>query len=223
MKKNKSNERPITSRIQKRDKPATMKLFEEAALEIIRNEGIEKLKINSLERKTGKSKRLVYEYFGGMEGLLQEVLKSHDPWLAYAKDLPSILDLHSENNGEVLAGILLKNHLISFYHDRFAQQVSLMELSKKGDRVLRSITHSREQLGDRLFAMAERRFEGTDVDIRSVMALLIAGINYLTLHKMANGSAFCGTNIDRAEDFGKLCDALGQIVRWTYQHAKRSG
>jgi len=188
-------------------------------MEIIKNEGIEKLKINELERRVGKSKRLVYEYYGGMDGLLQAVLESHDPWLGYAKNLASILDLHKENMGEDLAGILLKNHLVSFYHDRFAQQVSLMELSKKGDHVLKSLTRSREELGDRLFAIAERHFEGSDVDMRFVMAILIGGINYLTLHKMANGSSFCGTDIAHAEDFGKLCHTLEQIARWAYQNA----
>jgi len=215
-------ERPITDRVQKRDKLATMKLFQDAALEIIKNEGIEKLKINRLERKTGKSKRLVYEYFGGLDGLLQEVLKSNDPWLGYAENISSILKLHKGNMGEDLAGVLLKNHLVNFYNDRFAQQVSLMELSKKDDQALKSLARSREELGDRLFAIAERHFEGTDVDIRSVMAVLIGGINYLTLHKSANGSTFCGTNMETAEDFGKLCRTLEQIVRWAYQQAKKS-
>jgi len=216
-------ERAITDHVQKRDKIATMKLFQDAALEIIKNEGIEKLKINRLERKTGKSKRLVYAYFGGLDGLLEAVLKSNDPWLGYTQNIASILKLHKGNMGEDLAGILLKNHLVNFYSDGFAQQVSLLELSKKDDPALSSLTRSREELGNRLFAIAERHFEGTDVDIRFVMAILIGGINYLTLHKMANGSTFCGTNIERTEDFGKLCNALEQIVRWAYQNAKKSG
>jgi len=222
MKKNKPGERPITSRIQKRDKLATMKLFEDAALEIIKSEGMEKLKISKLARKAGKSKRLVYEYFGSLDGLILAVLKNNDPWLGYTQNISSILKLHKGNRGEDLAGILLKNHLINFFHDNFAQQVSLMELSKKDDQVLKNLAGLREKLGDRLFAIADRHFEGTDVDIRAVMAILIGGINYLVLHKKTTGSTFCGMDIEKAEDLEKLCSALEQIARSIYQEAEKA-
>lgn len=219
--KRSKKDRSITGNPNKRNKTVTMQLFKDAALEIIRKEGFEQLRVNKLERKVGKSKRLLYDYFGGIEGLLKEILYDTDPWLSYNKHVAQILKLHRNNKGKDLAGILLKNHLVYFSSDKLAQQISLLELTKKGNRVLRDLSNSRERLGDKLFSISNEHFDNTKVDIRFVMALLIGGINYMTLHKETNGSSFCGTDIKNERDFKKLCETLDQISKWAYENAHK--
>lgn len=202
-----------------RNKPETIRLFKEAAQRLLAHGGIKALGINSLEREAGKSKSLIYAYFGGISGVLREALDSNDVWLAYSGQIREILAQSHDDDGKGLAVMMVKEHFSKFSKDRLAQEVSLLELSSKGDNMLKELSESREQLGERLFTISEKHFAKGNVSIRMILALLIGGINYMVLHANSNGSTFCGTNIRLKEDEFLMYQTLEQVVSWAYERA----
>lgn len=211
-KKNKDNR-------QTRNKAKTIELFREAAKRILSRGGVKALGINSLQKEAGKSKSLIYSYFGGITGVLRDALDTNDVWLSYYNKIRDIISQPHEDHGRSLAETLLKEHLDRFFQDSLAQEISLLELSSKGDTMLKELSESREYLGNKLFNISDKHFSNGNVSIRMVFALLIGGINYMVLHANSNGSTFCGVDIHTQEDLELMNKTLEQIVAWAYEHA----
>lgn len=204
---------------QRRNKQATIKLFRKAAERLLSEGGLKALRINSLQREAGKSKSLIYDYFGGIAGVLRDVLEVNDVWLSYHEKMKNILEEDYEDCGKSLAIMLLQEYFTKLSKDKLAQEISLLGISNRVDRTVRELSESREQLGDKLFNIFDPHFSGDTVSFRMVSALLIGGINYLVLHANSNGSTFCGIDINTDKDRNLMNKTIEQIVIWAYEHA----
>ena len=70
----------------KRSRLKTEEKFKHAVIELLAESGCANLGINVVAQRAGADKVLIYRYFGGMEGLLQQVAESRD-WLPSADEL----------------------------------------------------------------------------------------------------------------------------------------
>lgn len=204
-----------------RNKELTKHRFLEAVGSIIKQEGMKGLTVKRIAVVAGLSKRLVYDYFGSLDDLVREFLHKSDHWLSYEERMEKIMANHAGNHGRELAALMLKNHLHSFYSDDLLQEVSLMELANKDNDLLIGLHKLRERVGDKVFAIFEEYFKGTDVNIRIIEALLIGGINYMVLHSSSVGTTFCGIDISNERDRRGLMTTLEQITQWAYDNAKK--
>jgi len=216
-----SYESPSRKRKKKRNKELTKQHFLEAIGLLIKEEGMKGLTVNKVATVAGHSKRLIYDYFGNLDGLIREFLHKSDHWLSYEERMEKIRTDHRGNHGRELAALMLKNHLYTFYSDALLQEVCLMELANKDNGLLIGLHRLRERVGDKVFAIFEGYFRGTVVNIRMIEALLIGGINYLVLHSSSIGTTFCGIDINDMGDRRELRATLEQITQWAYDHAKK--
>lgn len=205
----------------KRDKVLTMQLIKDAAREIILKEGVKALKVNRLERDSGRSKRMFYDYFENLDNLLKIILEENDPWLVYKEKFSVIKEEHALDYGKRLVPMLLRSHLSSFSKDRIAREVSRLELTER-DELIKELAISREHVGEKLFSFIDPYFKNSDIDIRLVIAVLIGGINYLTLHAEVTGSTFCGAKLNNEKTMDDLERTLTQIIGLVYDQAKKS-
>lgn len=204
----------------KRNKQETIRILRETALNIIRTEGINALGVNKLERESGKSKKMIYEYFGSIDNLLKEIVEANDIWLTLESHIETELEFHRADSGRELASSLLNRHLNELASDDLAKHISLLELTDRKSEILKGLTASRERLGEKIFGLTTQYFAGSSVDIRMIFALLIGGINYLVLFSESNESPFCGMNTRNQEDQDDLLQTLELIADWAYQHGE---
>ncbi len=204
----------------KRNKSKTIGLIKNSALSIINNEGIKALKASKIERSTGKSRKLIYDYFGDLGGLLSELLSDNDPWISKEKEIDLFLKGNDFGLREKLTGNLLLDYLDSFLVDNIAKEVARMEVCEKENPVIKGVQDSRERFDDKLFSIIESNFAESTVDIRLVFALLLGGINYLVLHSDCNESQFCGIDLRCENGVKRLKRTLKQISSWAYQEAE---
>lgn len=203
-----------------RSKELTKQRFLQAVGSLIKQDGMKGLTTRKIAAVAGHSTHLIYDYFGSLDNLISEFLHKSDHWLSYGERMDKIRTDHTGNHGRELAALMLKNHLYSFYSDGLSQEVSLMELANKNNELLIGLHRLRERVGDKVFAIFEGYFQGTEVNIRMIEALLIGGINYLVLHSGSIGTTFCGIDINKEQDRRELGATLEQITRWAYDHAK---
>ena len=104
-------------------------------------------------------------------------------------------------------------------NDKALQKIIHWELGEK-NKVLRKVSDSRETLGEELFRLVEPAFEASDIDIRAMLALQIGGLYYLSLHAKANGSLFCGIDINHPEGKERISKALKKVVELCYKEAE---
>ncbi len=71
---------------QTRSRPKTEQKFQDAVLSLVAEEGCATLGVNRIAQRAGADKVLIYRYFGGLDGLLEQVARSRE-WLPSAEAL----------------------------------------------------------------------------------------------------------------------------------------
>lgn len=110
---------------------------------------------------------------------------------------------------------LLQSQYGRLYKDKLFQKLIHWELGENTP-ALRKIADTREEIGEKLFVSVDKTFENSNIDIRTLLAVQIAGIYYLVLHAKTNGSTFCGGDINIDEDKDRVNNAVDYMVRLLY-------
>ncbi|WP_228435704.1 TetR/AcrR family transcriptional regulator [Chryseobacterium pennipullorum] len=63
-----------------RNKERSKKKFLDAVGKILKTNGYAALKVNDIAATAGVDKKMIYTYFGGMDGLMDEYIRSQDYW-----------------------------------------------------------------------------------------------------------------------------------------------
>lgn len=204
-----------------RNKALTKSLILEAAKHIIDTQGYRKLGVNKVADVSGRSKKMIYDYFGGLEGIVSRLLKKQDTWLSFEDKMAEIIEIHKSDYGRELAISAFERHFNQIKSDPLLQEFGLLELSDE-DKFLSELAEKRERLADQLFSITEGHFKDTDVNFRAVCAILNSGINHLVLHSKVRNAPYCGIDIKRPEDREKLIETIKLIINSAYDAAKKT-
>lgn len=192
----------------------------DAVGEIIKKKGYTGLNVTTLTEFSGLNKSHLYYHFGDINTLVETYIREKDYWMGFSQELTNLIKKHEGRVGQEVAESLLLNQLDFFMGHSEMQQVILWQLCEKNPLLYR-IGEERESMGERLFQMTDPNFSGSDVDIRAVSALLIAGIYHLVLHSKHNDSLFCGIDIRTTEGMDRIKKAIQLLMECTYSTAKR--
>lgn len=202
-----------------RNKERTKNRILEAVGKIIRSEGYKGLIVNRIGKASRLDNKLIYLYFGNVDRLVEMYVKSKDYWNNIPQEL--IDRVNSNPILEKESVISIMEHQMDFiYNSEELQKILLWEISEESE-LMREIADEREAFGETLFKKAKSIFRNTDVNFRATEALLIGGIYYLVLHARANGSSFCGLDINKDRDYKAVKQTFGRLVEWTYAEAKK--
>lgn len=149
----------------------------DAVENLILSDGFKSLGVNAIAARAGVSKMLIYRYFTGMEGLIEEfILSGRLTTIFKPERLAELEQMDPENRGNIWA-----NRLIGVARELRLQQIMkamlLWELSENNS-LLTSFTKTRnEQLAKMIAASATKK----NIDTSAITAILSAGIVYLIL------------------------------------------
>nr|WP_315027700.1 TetR/AcrR family transcriptional regulator [uncultured Chryseobacterium sp.] len=199
-----------------RDKEKTKQKLLAAVGKILRVKGYSGLKVSKIAAVAGFDKKLIYEYFGSTDKLIDEYIKSQDYW---SKNLAGgIAEIDLSDGGKELSKISLINQFESLKKNKELQKIILWELSEPKP-ILRRLADEREEMGDIMFKNITDPYFGEDKaqKFRAIMALLISGAYYLNIHTAANGSTFCGLDMKSEDGRAEIEKAIVEIVDFAYQ------
>lgn len=201
-----------------RNKQKTMQKLVHAVGAILQSEGHKGLKVSKIAERAQVDKKLIYNYFGSLSGLIDFYLKKHDFWkqTEAASRLEPITDLTP-----ALIMRLLKGQFDFLEHSKEMQHIILWELSEK-NQLLSDILDERENFGERLFELSDKYFTGTPVNFRAINALLVSAVYYIVLHKRYNKNTLCSIDVTTAEGKEQILNAIEQIITWCYAEAAKS-
>lgn len=184
---------------------------------ILVKEGFQNIRVNKVAEVAGVAKKAIYEYFGGLDGLIKAYLDQVDFWkieeqkLALQKNpLPPI--------SKEFVFELLKKDFTYFSRSTEMQKIVLWSISEK-NKLVRALTDEREQLGEHLLQKADEIFKDTAVDYPATMAILVSAIYYTVLHAKYNGSSMCGINVSTSEGRERIFKAMERLISLTYNYA----
>lgn len=202
-----------------RDRERTKLKLLAAVGEIIRTQGYQGLGVNKIAQQAGVNKKLIYRYFESVDNLIEQYVRDKDYWVSFVSKI-SVAESMRQDFGEKALPKLLTQQLDFFYTADELQKIVLWEISKESV-LMREIADAREALGSELFQLTDDLFNDTSVDLRSIIALQVAGIYYLVLHAKNNGSTFCEIDMNTEDGRNRIKHAVTKISNWAFEEAKR--
>lgn len=192
-----------------RDREATEQRFIEAAARVIARDGAAGLGVNAIAAEAGADKKLIYRYFGGLDGLLEAMGANTAVWIGDA------LSASKGDYGQRMAGVFAA-YAANLRGDPVLQKLLAWELAGPSD-TLRRIDAARSKA---MYA-AMPKLRGDEkppegVDAPAVNAILLAGLHYLTLRGATMG-AFSGLSLKNEADWKRVMAAFDGLIARTYQ------
>jgi AcrR family transcriptional regulator len=202
-----------------REKSRTMEKLVAAVGKVIQKHGYPGLTVANIGKASGLDRKLIYTYFGSLDKLVEAYIVQKDYWRTDASTAIEALESNPETMGRDNVIALLQGQLKAVYENHDLQKILHWEIGET-NKVLRQLADSREELGELLLKVIDLDFEGTGIDLRAMLALQISGIYYLCLHANANGSTFCGIDINTPMGMERIGDALRSLVTLCYEAGK---
>lgn len=213
MQKPKKERKPTQGPV--RDKARTYENMIDSVGVVLQNKGYKKLNGANIARQAKVNTGMIYINFGSIENLIEAYIKRIDFWTPESNAQIEEILTNRRRRSAADFHTLLVNQLNSVHSNRNLQQVLLWELSEQNE-VLSKISREREELGEQLFQFVEDDFKDSGLDIRAILAILISGIYYSSIHATNNGSTFCGIDMNKQEGKQRFENALKQIINLCY-------
>ncbi|ASW73883.1 TetR family transcriptional regulator [Chryseobacterium piperi] len=197
-----------------RDKEKTKQKLLAAVGKILRVKGYSGLKVSKIAAVAGFDKKLIYEYFGSTDKLIDEYIKSQDYWSKFSPNIEE--EVHAGKGKEALTqGILAQFE--SLKKNKELQKIILWELSESKP-ILKNILKQREEVGANLFENVTDPYFGEDATrFRAMLALIVSGVYYLNLFPAYNGTEFCGIDMRTNEGRAEIEKVIVDMIDFAYE------
>lgn len=178
----------------------------QALEEQICDTGMAGVGINSVAKRAGVSKELIYRYFDGMSGLMMAWMKEQDFWTKRSDLLRN--NESSEQSPADLILAMLREQLDVLANNQALCEVRRWELIERNE-VSAQLADRRESAArtfiDRVDGLTE------DVDMPAVVSILLAGILYLTLRSKTE-EHFLGVSLRTPQGWDRLWKATEYLA-----------
>ncbi|MGK6340749.1 TetR/AcrR family transcriptional regulator [Chryseobacterium sp. DT-3] len=198
-----------------RNKERSKKKFLDAVGKILKTKGYAALKINDIAATAGVDKKMIYTYFGGMDGLMDEYIRSQDYWSNVTTEtmMPDPKD-----GGKAFTEAMLLQQFDYVQSNKELQKLLLWRLSESR-KSLTKLTNMQEENGGTLFKLViDPHFGERSQDFRAIAAILVSGLYYLNMYASVNGSVFCGIDLNTDDGRDKIKKAVSFLIDQTYEN-----
>ncbi|KIO77833.1 TetR family transcriptional regulator [Pedobacter lusitanus] len=199
-----------------RNKERTKDKLMNAVGAILKKEGFRGLNVSKVATKANLDRKLIYDYFGSMEGLVKEYLNSRDFYSIDINQTKEIVEQGRSDMGKETLCNLLESQLDSLVANEELRRIISWGVCESS-KALEELNEKREFLGEQFFSeITDGYFKNKDQNIRPVVGLLIGGIYYMTLIANTNNGLVCGLDIRKKEAQEEIKKTIKQIIEWAY-------
>lgn len=203
-----------------REKTRTINKIISSVGKVLQKKGYQGISILNIAKEAKVSPKLIYLYFGTLDNLIEKFILQRDFWNIAEKEVVEDLINNIDDIGEEEIITLLQSQYGRLNDDKLFQKFIHWELGESMP-VLRKIAETREEIIGNFFGPIDKTFENSNIDIRTLLALQMAGIYYLVIHASTNGSTFCGIDINAEEDKHRVNNAIDYMVRLLYAQVNK--
>ena len=197
-----------------RNTERSKKKFFSAVGKILKTKGYAGLKINEIAKVAGVDKKMIYTYFGGLDGLIDEYIRTQDFWSNVHTDMAS---KPIDDGGKAFSKELFSLQFDYLSKNKELQKVLLWRLSEER-KSLRKLTEEQEENSEKLFThISDPHFGEQAEKFRAVSAVLAAGLYYLNMYAEHNGSVFSGIDLKTESGREAIKEAVSFLIDKTYE------
>lgn len=200
-----------------RNKVRTKANLIKAVGKILQKDGFSGLNISKVADQAKADRKLIYNYFGSLEGLIKEYLDSRDYWKIDHNDIEGIIENSKRDSGKALAYHVLEDQFDSLIGNEEVRRIITWGLSEKAT-VLKELDLKRENIGEAILqAVFDEHFKNSGINFRAMYGLLMGGVYYLTIHAKMLGNPFCGIDLQEPTGQQAIKKAIGQLLELIYK------
>ncbi|PWN67450.1 TetR/AcrR family transcriptional regulator [Chryseobacterium oncorhynchi] len=201
-----------------RNTERSKKKFLDAVGKILKTKGHAGLKVNDIASIAGVDKKMIYTYFGGMDGLMDEYIRSHDYWSKITTEEIEKIKPKTDDGGRSFMEEMLHSQFDYIYKNKEAQKLLLWRLSESR-KSLKKLTDTQEENGEYIFKlMMDPYFKENSEDFRAIMAIVVSGLYYLNLRSSVNSNFFCGVDLTSDDGRDNIKRAVSFFIEQAYDH-----
>ncbi|WP_434036038.1 TetR/AcrR family transcriptional regulator [Formosa sp. 4Alg 33] len=182
----------------------------QAVGKVLKTKGYTGLTATNIARAAGLSRRLISTYFESVEDLVETYVRQKDYWTTASGKVADMIADNPQRDTKQMIDEILQNQLEYFYNNAEMQKIILWEISEKS-QIMYEACEERERLGSKVFALADKEYEGKD--IRAVSAILVAAIYYMVLQAKSTDTLFCEIDINQPEGMQRIKNAISAILQ----------
>lgn len=176
-----------------------------AVQKILKRDGFKKIGVNNIAKTAGVDKVLIYRYFGGLDGLLLELINQRDFFSNLEHD-PEIL---SQKDLIMFAKKLFQNQLKHIKNDPEMLELLRWELVEN-NALTEKWAKLREEKGDVLNRKISDSLPDINFNYMAISVILIGGIYYAALKSESN-STFGGIDLKTEKGWKEIQSAIDFI------------
>jgi AcrR family transcriptional regulator len=207
---------------------------------VVRRDGLRNVGVNALVKEAGVGKGLIYEYFGGLSGVVKvwgeqnklwpstaELMGLTDDAYAHLHQLGG-LHVHLEKDCpcESFSGMspqerirtVVRNHMNGLRNNPVASEVLADELMAPTE-ITSALQGARRRLGEEHAAIHAHNDTMRSYDHRSLIMILLAASNYFAMRAM-RAQRFMGEAIDTPEGWEALLKRFDRVVDMMFESAE---
>ncbi|ARN73435.1 TetR/AcrR family transcriptional regulator [Oceanicoccus sagamiensis] len=177
---------------------------------VLKRDGISNVGVNAVIKEAGVGKGLLYEYFGGLDGLA-------DAWVARSHFIPDAEEIAGKPLDQFLEQSLADqirdvhiNYASMLRKNALAQEIFVEELQPT-TKMSKTASHIRAQIGITHESFFTKLTPVSDPDYHALIFTLHAASNYLALRSKTS-PVFNGVDMSKDEGWEMLMGMLSTVV-----------
>ena len=199
-----------------RSKERTKSNLVEAVGKILKEEGFAGINTAKVANIAKVDRKLIYDYFGNLDGLVKYYLENHDYWNIRPDNMEDIMAKAQADHGKALAYSVMEHQLDSLMENEEMRHIITWGLNEKSP-VLKALDLRRENAGDQVLkTIFDPHFKDSGKNFRAMYAILMAGVYYLTLHSKMQENPFCGIDLQKSSGRREIKKALKHLLDMIY-------
>ncbi len=203
----------MTNRRRRNSLQIKIELLEAVGKALVKH-GHTHLGINNVSIEAGIEKASIYRHFSDFNDLLRSYIEKQDYWLLRLKEYGE----SDVENTRMFTKTMLTEELEVLFKNKELQKLLIWELDDEDD-IVTSLALKREIMAEKLLAKGKDILVGYGINFNFILAILIAGIYYLVLHK--DKSTFCDMDLNKKADRDELSKSIEWLVDLIYDKAEK--
>lgn len=198
------------SKVKRPKRAATEAAIVAAFDRLVRRDGLRNVGVNALVKEAGVGKGLIYQYFGGLSGVVKVWGENNKLW-------PSTLELMGQSD-ETFSGLspreqikkVILNHLEGLRRSPIGVEVLADELLAPTE-ITDVLRDARRKLGREHQALYAQNHVMREYDNRSLVMILLAAANYIAMRAI-RAPHYMGEPVDTPEAWGAMLKRFERVV-----------
>lgn len=192
-----------------RNKDQTKEKLIKSVGEVLAEVGFQKLGVNVVARKANVDKKLIYRYFGGLEGLVAAYGNTIDFWPSAQELIGGDSSTLRSVEPHVLVSLFFKRYLRAILRRPLTLEILAWEAIER-NRLTMSLEDIRAKTALEFFELMEED-PPQGVDLTALVLLMAGAINFLAVRSRIHGS-LGGVDLQSEEGWKRIEKTIDQLM-----------